>query len=243
MGTMEKMKTFNEEQLATLAKACQNLGFGASLVKKLAQDQKLTDEMAHTHASYLENNFIDLAEVLDFASHLAKEQEKRYADIKAANDTIRELRTQLGSSKPVEGLKEQLKVLSDAVRTWWNVEGFHHVHEMTFHPYGGLEVEFCFMLDHYRVRATSEHTTPRTRAEHIAHLQQMGFEFADFEKGRSEQLSLVDTSHNRTLLLNLLRTRFPSIVVTSWGNRNSHSYDDRFVIDRIQATIYELTDI
>nr|WP_245916860.1 hypothetical protein [Bacillus fungorum] len=74
-------------------------------------------------------------------------------------------------------------------------------------------------------------------------MRNIGFEFAEFEKGRSEKLDLIDNHQNRSLLIKMLTERFPSLEVHSFSNHSSYSNKEIFIIRHIDASIYDLADI
>lgn len=236
-------KVLDENQKVVLLKALKDIHFANGQLRDWVSKDILTEEMSKTLPSLIESYFGTVAKTLNYDSHLLAEQEARYAEIKKANRTINELRDQLGSSKPVDGLAEQLKHLVDVVSNWWNQEGFNHVSNQKFYPYGGMRMEFSFMLDSYSRFSKTPVSDARDKQEHIQHLRDMGFEFADFENGRSEKLNLIDNPHNRLLLSKMLKERFPSIKIHSWDNKSSYSDDEIFVIWHIDASIYDLKDI
>jgi hypothetical protein len=241
----ENNVVFNDDQKAVLLKALKDIHFANSQLHEWVSKNELTEEMSKTLPSLIESYFSEVAKVLNYESHLLSEKEKRYEEIRKANQTIRDLKEKLGSSKPVDGLAEQLKYLSGRVHEWWDKEGFNHVSEERFYPYGGFRAQFCFMLDTRHFTSTSQTpvTDARNDKEHIQHLRDMGFEFADFEKGRSEKLRLLDNQKNRSLLTEMFKARFPSIAIHSWDNKSSYADPDVFVIWHVDATIYDLADI
>lgn len=239
----ENIVVFNDDQKAILLKALKDINFANGQLYEWVSKGVLTEEMSKTLPSLIENYFSEAAKVLNYESHLLAEKEKRYEDIRKANQIIRELKEKLGSSKPVDGLQEQLKHLSEIVREWWDKEGFNHVSEMQFYPYGGLKLDFCFMLDHYSSFSKTPETDKRNKKDHVQNLREIGFEFADFEKDRSEKLYLIDNPNNRSLLTQFLTERFPSIEIHSWENRSSYAKKDIFIIRHINASIYDLSDI
>lgn len=243
---MEERKVhFSEDQKAVLLKALKDIHFSNSQLHEWVTKDELSEDMSKTLPSLIESYFSEVAKVLNYESHLLSEKQKRYEDIRKANQTIHELKEKLGSSRSVDGLAEQLKHLSGKVSDWWKREGFNHVSEQKFLTYGGFQVEFCFMLSSRYFRSTSD--TPisdeRDTQEHIEHLRNMGFEFADFETDRCEKLHLIDNQMNRTMLTKLLKERFPSIEINSWDNKCSYSNPDIFTIWHIEAFIRDLSDI
>lgn len=241
---MKNKVEFNEDQKAVLLKALKDIHFANGQLHEWVQKDGLTPEMSKTLPSLIESYFSEAAKVLNYESHLLAEKEKRYEEIRNANQTIHELKEKLGSRKPVNGLQEQLKYLSGKVKDWWLQKGFNHVSEEKFLPYGGYSAQFCFMLDSRYFRSTSQ--TPvsdqKSTEEHVQHLRNMGFEFADLAKDRSEKLHLIDNLNNRTLLLQMLKGRFPSLEVHGFDNKSSRD-SDIFTIWHVDASIYDLSDI
>lgn len=239
----EKTVQFNQDDKAVLLKALKDIHHANSQLYGWVERDELTEDMSKVLPSLIESNFSDVAKVVNYESHLLAEEEKRHEKIRSANIKIRELEEKLGSDKPIDGLKEQLSHLSETVRSWWRTEGFHHVSDDCFYPYGGLQVGFHFMLDHYRSYSDTPETDKRNKNEHIQLLRDKGFEFADFGEDRSEKLSLIDNPHNRSLLTAMLRERFPSIQIRKWENRSRHNDPDVFLIWNIDASIVDLGDI
>ncbi len=234
---------FNADQKAVLLKALKDIHFANGQLHEWVKKDSLTEEMSKTLPSLIESYFSEVAKVLNYESHLLEEKEKRHAEIRKANQKIRELEEKLGFSREVDGLKEQLEYLRDKVSKWWDTEGFNYVSEVRFTPYGGLRLEFCFILEHFGMYSRTPVSDERNQKEHIQHLKDMGFEFADFEKSRSEKLDLIDNPNNRSLLTKMLKERFPSLRIHEWVNRESYSKSDIFVIRHVDATIYDLVDI
>lgn len=239
----DKKLELNEDQKSVLLKVLKDIHFANAQLREWVSKDLLSIEMSKTLPSLIESYFSEAAKVLNYESYLLEEKEKRYAEIKKANQKIHELQGKLGSDKPVDGLKEQLKHLSEVVSEWWNTEGFNHVHDTNYYPYGGMRVKLSFMLEHCRSFSKTPVTDKRSREEHIQYLREMGFEFADFEKGRSEKLDLIDNHQNRSLLIKMLTERFPSLEVHSFSNHSSYSKKEIFIIKHIDASIYNLSDI
>lgn len=235
--------SLSEDQKSVLLKSTKDLYFAAQQLHQWVEKGGLTKEMGGILPSLIESHFVDIAKNLDYASHLTKEKEERHAKIRNANQRIRELEEKIGSSKPVDGLKEQLQHMRDTVYQWWGQEGFVHLSEDSFTPYGGFRATFSFMLDHRNGRySDTPETDKRNRGEHIEHLRNLGFLFHDAAKDRYEKLSLLHVPENVTLLQKLLTERFPSAeihTVRNHADRNS----SEFIIRDFEATIYDLSDI
>lgn len=241
----EKKIVLDDDQKLLLLKALKDIRNTSGTLFEWVQKGTLSEDMSKTLPSLIETYFSEAASILNYESHLLEEKKQRYADIRKANQTIHSLREKLGSSKTVDGLSEQLNHLANEVRDWWNNEGFNHVSREKFYPNGNYRAELSFMLDSRYFLTTSKKPASEERDSqaHIQHLRDLGFEFADFETGRSEKLNLIDNQTNRTLLTNMLRKRFPSISINSWNNKSSYSNPDIFVIWHVDISINDLTDI
>jgi hypothetical protein len=235
----------DEESNASLSKALKDINMSSSHIQNLINSGNLDQKTSATMVTFLENQFLTIAKLLDYDSHLIKEATSRYVDIKKANEKIRELKEKIGSDKPKDGLQEQLKYLHNVVNEWWNEEGFNHTSEAKFYPNGGLQLEFCFMLEHRRGKRENGVflTEKRNKKEHIQYLKDKGFEFHENSTDSSEQLHLIDKQSNRNLLAKMLRDRFPSIEIQSWNNKVSYSDGDIYTIWNVDASIYNLSDI
>lgn len=238
----EQTVNLNDDQKAVLLKSLKNINFANRQLHDFVTKGSLSEEMAKTLPALIESYFSEAAEVLNYESHLLKEKEERYVEIRNANQKIHELEFKLGSSKPIDGLKEQLRYLHDQVSDWWRKEGFNHISEEKFSPYGCLHLQFCFMLDSSRLFSKTPVTDKEKHYDHIQHLRDRGFEFADNEKDSTYRKHLIDTEKNRKLLTTMLKERFPSLQVHRIDNRVSSDTGD-FLIWHIEAAIYNLGDI
>lgn len=232
----------DKDKQELLSTSLRKLAQAASHVNDLLKKDTLTSEFSKNLTFLMESHFSEIAEILDYDSHVAKEQEKRYLEIREANKTIQELQAKLGSEKSVDGLAEQLKHLYSVVREWWTTEGFNHISEEKFSPYGGLHLQFHFMLDSPRTFSKTPSSDRSASYNHKQHLIELGFEFAETEDDQVYKNHLIDNEKNRNLLINMLKTRFPSLEVHSIKNLSSRD-TGQFLIWHVEASIYDLTDI
>lgn len=241
---MNKNKVIlNDDQKEVLFKSLKDINFACSQLRDWVSKDNLSEDMSKKLPALIEDYFSKAASVLNYDSYLLEEKAKRYDEVREISNKFYELEAKLASSKPVDGLDEQLKHLSQKVTDWWSKEGFNHVSNQKYYPHGGLNLEFHFMLSLRKVISDTPITDKLNDEQHIENLRGIGFEFADFEYGDSEKLNLIDNQNNRTLLTNILRERFPSIKIHGWKNMNSYSNPDIFVIFHVDATIYDLSDI
>lgn len=146
---MEKQKelvALNEDDKAIALKGLEDLYFSAKQMHEWLSKDKLTEEAKGLFISLSESYISDVAKATNYESDLAKERERRSADLRNANLRIRELKQQMANMKPIDGLKEQLHSLTNTIKDWWRELGFNYISEMTFTDYGGLNVKFAFSL-------------------------------------------------------------------------------------------------
>lgn len=238
--------TLTEDQKAVLLKDTKDMFFAAKQLHDWVQSESLEQQMAGTLPSLIEFHLMSIAKVLNYESHLTKEHEQRHIEIRNANQRIRDLEKQLASSKPIEGLGEQLSLLKDLVYDWWKEEGFRHVSEVSFTSGGGMKVEFSFMLDTCRDALIDDApvTNQQKKVKKLKRLVNTGFELVR-ESEDSSQWNVLDTQNNRRLLAEMLEKRFPSICISkieSWA-RGGKRNNDVWTIWRLEAYIQDLRDI
>lgn len=232
----------NDDKKAFLLESLKDLYSSTAQLHEWIKNDNLPKDMSKTMAFLIESYFCDIAKELDYKSHLNKEREERFMEIRKANEKIRQLEEKLGSNKPIDGLKEQLKHLYEKVSDWWKVEGFNHVSEEKFTPQGGLHIRFCFMLNFSSILSTTPVSDKQKQDDHVQHLRDMGFEFADREKDKAFRKKLLDNEKNRELLICMLQKRFPSLKVHGFENQSSRDTGD-FLIRYVDAVINDLADI
>jgi hypothetical protein len=172
---------------------------------------------------------------------LTEEHKQRYLDIRNANERIQELEQQLANQKEVDGLPEVMTKIHRTVSDWWREYGFNHVSEFQYTEYGYIKCNFSFMLSMRSARMFSKKpVSDREDFEnYIEHLKNQGYELI---KEDGYDWKALDTPNNRTLLVNLLKKRFPSIHISKFDSQ-SLGKTDLFYIWHIEAYIYELKDV
>lgn len=213
----------------TLEDSLKELYHVAASTLQMSKDGSLDDEMKGTMVSLIETHFKNIAKKLNYESVLVKEREERFAMVRQLNQNIRDLEEKLANATDTSGIREKLRNLSDTVYSWWESCGFAHVSEQKFTTSGVYLGELAVRLE--------------DPAIHKPMLEAKGFVFAN-RFGRDEACMLLDTAHNRKLLINMIMERFPSAKVTSFKNRFCSKQDDyNYVIHYVGFTIYNLEDI
>lgn len=239
---MEKQKelvALNEDDKAIALKGLEDLYFSAKQMHEWLSKDKLTEEAKGLFISLSESYISDVAKATNYESDLAKERERRSADLRNANLRIRELKQQMAEMKPIDGLKEQLHSLTNTIKDWWRELGFNYISEMTFTDYGGLNVKFAFNLNRCsRIFSRKPVSDKKEAVDKIQQLCDKGFVLIK----EGNELQLADNDENKKLLINLLEERFPSIQIerieASFERDNQVSY-----IESVKAYIGELHEI
>ncbi|MDH6427241.1 MULTISPECIES: hypothetical protein [unclassified Paenibacillus] len=239
--TQMQIVTFNQDEKAVVLKSTKDLFFAAKQLHEWISGNNLSQEMAGILPSLIESHFGDIAKQLGYESVLTKEKEERHREIRRSNERIRELEKQMGESRPVDGLKEQIHYLTSIVSKWWKEHGFRHVSDAGFTDYGIYKAKFCFLLG-YMGSMFSQ--TPETdKAQHKSRLQQLheeGWDIGFDTHGNDPHL--IDNDNNRKRLIELIESRFPSAEVVRtrnhYSNRRGH-YEFR----DIEVYIRDLHDI
>ncbi|HDX9587616.1 TPA: hypothetical protein ROX98_000531 [Bacillus pseudomycoides] len=238
MKNQEKLVVLNADQKAVALKGLKDLFFAAKQMHEWLSEGNLTEEMKGTLISVSESYISDVAKATNYESNLAKERAERHADIRQANMRIRELEQQMADIKPIDGLKEQLKSLTQKIDAWWDEIGFNYISEMSFSKWGGLDIKFAFSLDRIRTFSKTPVSDKEEDADKVQQLRDKGFIFTEEDR----ELHLADNDTNKRLLVQLLEERFPSITITgmeTWSGRRNREAHIRYVT----AYIGELHEI
>ncbi|WP_028592426.1 hypothetical protein [Paenibacillus massiliensis] len=236
----EAKVVLNPDQKAVVLKTTKDLFFAAKQLHDWISEDNLTQEMAGILPNLIEGHFTDISKQLNYESVLTKEKEERHQRLRDANGRIRELESQLGESKPINGLKEQLQFLASTVSNWWNQYGFHHVSDEIFTEYGHYKAHFCFMLDHLYTFSDTPETDKRDRKQRIQELTEEGWDIVYEEGGRSPKL--VENDNNRSRLVRLIKSRFPSAKIVRTRNWCTDN-ENVFIYRDIEVYIYDLHEI
>lgn len=236
----------NEDEKAVLLKDTKDLYFAAKQLHDWVKSDSLAQDMSNVLPSLIESQFVSIAKALNYESHLTQEHEQRYVEIRKANQKIHDLEQQLASSKPIDGLAEQLTGLRRIVYDWWKEEGFEHVSEIDFTGHGSMKAEFSFMISSGASSLLNDKpvTDAKNKANKIKQLIEKGFDLEP-ESENSRSWDVLDTPNNRRLLTDMLVKRFPSINIAkidAWakGGKNNN---EKWTIWRLEAYIHDLRDI
>lgn len=236
----EAKVVLNPDQKAVALKTLQDMLLAVKQLHEWIGGDELTKEMAGILPSLIESHFSEVAKVMDYSSKLTNEKEERHQEIRRANARIHELEKQLGEQRSVDGLSEQLEHLGRIISDWWDEHGFYHVSEASFTRSGIFTAKFSFMLEYLNSYSRTPETDKRNRKQRLKELEEEGWDIVYEEGGRSPKL--VENDNNRSRLVRLIKSRFPSAKIVR--SRNWCTDDENvFVYRDIEVYIYKLHDI
>jgi hypothetical protein len=237
-----KLIQLNQDDKEVCLKTLKDTYFAVKQLHDLVGADKLNEQMKETVPQLVEYHMANVSKILGFDSMSAKKVEEKHAEIRKANQTIRELEAKLGSNNPIEGLKEQLKELSDAFKSWWRSDGFGYVKEAKFTEYGRFEAELGISFHRSSIFSKKPASERLSQKEWEASLVEKGYQIYQNENGGDKEL--IDCLENRELLSNLIEERFPSALVDGWVVQRIYEAEGRiYEIHSFKVDISELKDL
>ncbi len=170
-----------------------------------------------------ESRLATLAELFGLELDSVKAREARYAELRAANTKIRDLKKELGASGSPKQTSSHLSLLGDKLNLWWDVYGFGHISELTFTRYGGAQAQFsCMLFGRRPLISRRRPVSDKAQTEQwLAGLAVRGFEL--YQEPGERDLSLKDSDTNRRLLAELFKAHFPAALITATTNHYDRS--------------------
>ena len=228
----------NPDQKAIALKAAKDLIHGASYIHEMVEAGELCVEMRNNMCYLLDHYTKEICEPLGYASAAAQRIEEKHADIRKLNGRIRELEQQLGEAAPIDTVPKLLHNLKETIDDWWKAQGFGWIRDLNFGPYGTVHLKFSFLFDHIFSMSKTPVSDKESEQDKRKDLEMLGYIFIVEER----DYRLVDCDANRTLLMDLLTKRFPSIDIFYWENRRVRKRD-QFSLWGINAVIQDIKDL
>lgn len=208
-------------------------------MRELLTDGKLTEGFKETLLACLENYTKDVCVTMGYDSVIEREKKERYSEIRELNTDNRELRRQLGEKVSNEDAREKMKNMCDAVRKWWQTNGFGFLKDDVFIGNGYYKATFSGWLTH---RDTTDDLSSKQKSEKFA---KMGFDISEGEKADySSDRHILDTDNNKRLLKKMLKEKYPSLEILEYRSHAWRNKDNGIAqICDIEIMIYDLNDI
>lgn len=237
----EEYIKFNEDEKEVCLKELKDLYNSTGTLFEYIKKDTLTEEMKEILFSLMEFHISNVSKSLNLESESAKKIEERHREIREANMKIYRLEQQIGNTYSVENIKQQLKYINNIISEWWDLEGFHHISDACFTPYGIYKAEFCIMLEYMSGIFSKKPVTERNKHKAwIEYLNEQGYIVHCDKNGREPYL--VDCKENRHKITQLIKKAFPTAVISKWDNWYEND-NDEYQIRHFDVYIYNLNEI
>lgn len=242
MSNNERIQ-LNQDDKEVCVKTLKDTYFAVKQLHDLVVADKLNEQMKETVPQLIEYHMANVSKILGFDSVSAKKVEEKHAEIRKANEKIRELEQKIASDNPIEGLKEQLENLSKLFQRWWRTDGFGYVKEMRFTQYGRFEAELGISFSRFSSLFSKKPASERmSQKEWEASLVEQGYKIYQNERGGDKEL--MDCPENKELLTKLIEERFPSAFIEGWTNQRIYEADGHaYEIHTFKVDISDLKDL
>lgn len=215
----EPLVVLNVDQQAVAAREIDDARTALGLLRQcLQQPHRLSEQLVRVCLSSVELKIADLSTLMGVPIQSAVEVETRYADLRAANQRIHELEGQLGATQTPEMTKHAVRLLHDRLQKWWDQEGFGHISEVSFGPYG-VDITFsCSLFGDFSLLGSNTPVSDKERRRlWLESLERKGFVLYQNSGNRDPHLTSCD--QNRDALTRLFAERFPTGSIRSFSDQ------------------------
>lgn len=215
----EQMLTPNADQMEVSVRHVQDAQLALSLIAHTLKTKgRISEEVMRTCLASVEHQVADLGRLLGVSTQSEAAVTERFAQLRAANLRIRDLEAQLGQGQSPEATQQAIRQLYEHLNKWWDLDGFGHISEMHFEPYG-ISVKFsCSLFGAFRLLRSKTPVSDRDNYQQwVSDLESRGYVLYR-EKGEREP-NLKDCDQTRAALERLFAQRLPSATVTAFENQ------------------------
>lgn len=232
--------SFNADQTEVATRHIKDVHFAlGTILQGLDGKMPLSAELAKNCLGVAEYHLRDLCATLGIETQGSAEIDERHAALRAANGRIRDLEAQLGNAQAPALTQMGIKRLSEQLNHWWDFEGFGHIRELNFGPYGVVAKFSCHLFGEFALTGSKTPVSDRERkALWHAALAERGFVLCTEEGERDP--AVADCDQNRRVLAELFEQRMPSAAVTGF---HSHGRRGQYVLREVEVVIRDFADI
>ncbi|MBC8741710.1 hypothetical protein F6X40_34680 [Paraburkholderia sp. UCT31] len=216
--------------------------FAISTMSKGIKSGDLRADLTKSVLSLTEYHLADLSKLTGINTQTAAEIEERHANIRAANDRVRELERKLGEGQSPERVQMAIRNLSEQLRTWWRRAGLGHISELEFTETGICKAKLSCHLtgDFFLMDSPTPVSDKECRALWLATMREQGFVLADGMPRRDNEI--IDCDQSREALRRLITGTFPSAAIHKIENHSSRD-DSHFKMTYAHVYIRKLEEI
>lgn len=188
--------------------------------RNLILEDNVVLENVNTFMGLNESYHSDLSKMVGYDSILAKEKEKRYAEIREKNKKIRELTEQRGKEVTPQAIQGALKRYEDIFRAWYENEGFEYASISNLSAYG-MTVELTASMNFRDSEKYDNEIYKKIRTENSGTENKISDGW-DIHKSQFHA-ELLDTENNKNRIHDLLLKHFPNAKISKFtGRRNDY---------------------
>jgi len=242
----EKIVVLNADQKEVVLRRSKDAFFSIKQLNDWVQSDSLSEEMKEALPSLATSYLSDIKKAIGFTGEESDRMKEMTRQLnQSLHNRIAELEKMVDSNNSILSVKQQLHSIDRKINKWWDEKGFNYIQDITFTGGGNIKVVFGIMLDSLSLNySDTPDTDKNTAKDKVQGFVDDGFMFVQYKHGREKDL--IDCDHNRKLLLNLIKSAFPSAKVASFRNhRVMQSGEDKgkFSIRDFEVYIYDYEDI
>lgn len=203
--------------IVELGETLSALSFFKQTVESMAPPASVAD--VYTHLSLLEHHLTELSRLTGYDGMCTKENEARYAEIRAANQKIRELEAQLGSTMTGDAVASGVRHYLNVLGTWWSAAGFRYAKmEPT---QWGISAEFSSEVILHE-RESTPYADSALLIKANGKVDPITTDDFDVREDKYHG-DLLDTDRNKKALDALFRKYFPEAYITGFRSHHDSS--------------------
>lgn len=231
--------TLDADRLAVVMRRIRDTQIGLGTIASAFKDEStLSYGLAHSILRVSEGYIRDLGGLLGVETESAAEIQRRYGELRQANMRVHELEAQLGTAQSPELTQLSLGAMKERLTNWWSLEGFGHISEIEFGPYGAHVTFSCNLFgDFVLVDSPTPVSDKELKEQWHQSLRDRGFELIQ----SSGEFKAVDNDTTRKVLCDLFQSRIPSARITKIENNCSRR--SGFTLRSVDVFITKLADI
>lgn len=178
-----------------------------------------------------------VAEAAGFASDREEEHRSTQKILRAANERIRELESQLAEGVTGEAIAQAVKKIHDSIWQTWKKAGFSHAADVSIGA-RHLSVKLrCDADDGLFTYSDTPETDKKTAEELRSQLEAAGIQFTGEGRQREDRRA-IDTDANRAAIAQVILGIWPQAKITGWeSGYTTFGSTENFVIRGVEVLI------
>jgi hypothetical protein len=147
----------------------------------------------------------------------------------------------IGSTRPLDGLTEQVKLLNKAAEQFWYSQCFgSYIHKFDVTSHGSVNMKLTFSISHIG-NYNSEHPVSerKTLEQRVESLKERGFDLLHTE---GSQYEIADTDNNKGKVLRIIKAEYPSARIGNIKISCADPNKEEYYIREIEVYVWDIKD-